>query len=264
VDVTVTRPGGMTTFGQTGSYQMVAHPQGTLDYFDCRARVGYWGSRWRFDDLAHTALRDSTINISVWISNVGNMPDTCDYTILARGPDNACNEDSVACVCGPHTHEGSFGGDTVKVSLNGFPPGTTATGQVILDPSDSTLINFTARFVQPDPLGNHAIMVQGDDDGDGVDDELASVALRNILAPECSCPCHGDPQCDGVPNVQDVVKTVNVGFRGYAPVFDPQCPKERTDVDCSGFTSITDVVKVINVAFRGANPATEFCDPCAP
>jgi len=80
----------------------------------------------------------------------------------------------------------------------------------------------------------------------------------------CLCPCHGDPQCDGVHNVQDVVQTVNVAFRGYAPVFDPQCPKQRSDVNCDGVTTVVDVVKVVNVAFRGANPATEFCDPCAP
>ncbi|MEW5702076.1 MAG: integrin alpha [Candidatus Zixiibacteriota bacterium] len=80
----------------------------------------------------------------------------------------------------------------------------------------------------------------------------------------CSCPCHGDPQCDGLPNVQDVVQTVNVAFRGSVPVSDPDCPRERTDVNCDNVTTVQDVVKVVNVAFRGANPATEFCDPCAP
>jgi len=80
----------------------------------------------------------------------------------------------------------------------------------------------------------------------------------------CACPCHGDPQCDGVTNVQDVVKTVDVAFRGAARVFDPNCPRQRTDVNCDGVTSVVDVVKEVNVAFRGANPATQFCDPCAP
>jgi len=85
-----------------------------------------------------------------------------------------------------------------------------------------------------------------------------------VTVSACACPCHGDPQCDGVHNVQDVVQTVNVAFRGYAPVFDPQCPKERTDVNCDGFSTVQDVVKMVNVAFRGANSATEFCKPCAP
>jgi hypothetical protein len=79
----------------------------------------------------------------------------------------------------------------------------------------------------------------------------------------CSCPCHGDPQCDGVRcTVQDVVHTVNVAFRGADAVIDVGCPRERTDVNCDGYASVQDVVKVVNVAFRGADPATDFCDPC--
>lgn len=80
----------------------------------------------------------------------------------------------------------------------------------------------------------------------------------------CDCPCHGDPHCDGVPNVQDVVQTVNVGFRGFPAVFDPLCPYEQTDVNCDEVTTVIDVVKMVNVAFRGYDPTTEFCNPCAP
>jgi len=87
---------------------------------------------------------------------------------------------------------------------------------------------------------------------------------NEVSVSPCACPCHGDPQCDGVRNVQDVVQTVNVAFRGYAPVFDPQCPKQRTDVNCDGVSTVQDVVKVVNVAFRGYAPATQFCNPCAP
>ncbi|HUU45041.1 MAG TPA: hypothetical protein VM118_04845 [Acidobacteriota bacterium] len=78
----------------------------------------------------------------------------------------------------------------------------------------------------------------------------------------CQCPCHTDPQCDGVTNVLDVVHAVNVAFRGALPVFDDGCPYERTDVDCTGFTNVLDVVRMVNVAFRGALPATQFCDGC--
>ena len=85
----------------------------------------------------------------------------------------------------------------------------------------------------------------------------------NVLAPAvCTCANHADPNPDGVTNVIDVVQTVNVGFRGATPVFDPDCPFERTDVDCSGFTNVIDVVRVVNVAFRGSEPATQFCPPC--
>jgi hypothetical protein len=74
--------------------------------------------------------------------------------------------------------------------------------------------------------------------------------------------CQGDPVCDGVVNVQDVVQTVGVAFRGNAAVVDPPCSWQRTDVNCDGATTVIDVVKDVNVAFRGGNPATEFCHPC--
>lgn len=79
----------------------------------------------------------------------------------------------------------------------------------------------------------------------------------------CTCPCWADPQCDGVrSNVQDVVGTINVAFRGAAGVIDPGCSFERTDVNASGFTNVQDVVAVVNVAFRGAFASTTYVDPC--
>ncbi|HWO56264.1 MAG TPA: hypothetical protein VNN55_01730 [bacterium] len=89
--------------------------------------------------------------------------------------------------------------------------------------------------------------------------------------PTCACDCHGDPACDAViANIQDVVLTINVAFRGAAAMSDPNplCPNDRTDVGggpngtCDGATNVIDVVKMVNVAFRGANPATEFCLAC--
>jgi len=95
---------------------------------------------------------------------------------------------------------------------------------------------------------------QADADSDGVGDACL-----------CLCPCYADPQCDSVrSDLLDVTSTVEVAFRAAAAVFDPRCPRERTDVDCSGVTSVVDVIKVVNVAFRGANPATTYCNPCAP
>lgn len=96
-------------------------------------------------------------------------------------------------------------------------------------------------------------------------DTSAHALIRLTIYPECGCPCAADPVCDSVrSNVQDVVNTVNVAFRGTASVTDPGCIRERTDVNCSGSTNVQDVVKVVNVAFRGAAAATEYCNPCAP
>lgn len=98
-----------------------------------------------------------------------------------------------------------------------------------------------------------------------VDAGLTAAVLNDFGCSGCSCPCWADPQCDGTrSNVQDVVQTVNVAFRGVAGVTDPGCTKERSDVDANGTTSVTDVVKVVNVAFRGQAIAANYVDPCAP
>jgi hypothetical protein len=82
----------------------------------------------------------------------------------------------------------------------------------------------------------------------------------------CACDCHTDPQCDGKYDVLDIVKAVNVAFRGGVEIPDPNpdCPCMTTDVDCSLFTNAIDVVRMVNVAFRAADPASQFCDPCTP
>jgi hypothetical protein len=83
---------------------------------------------------------------------------------------------------------------------------------------------------------------------------------------QCVCDCHGDPQCDDVVNVLDVVKAVNVAFRSQPDITDPNggCPTVTTDANCDSVTNVLDVVKFVNVAFRSADPLTEFCDPCTP
>ncbi|MBI3873015.1 MAG: hypothetical protein HY304_08085 [candidate division Zixibacteria bacterium] len=87
--------------------------------------------------------------------------------------------------------------------------------------------------------------------------------FKGSYNPNCTCPCHHDPQCDGVTDVLDVVKTIGVAFRGSPAVTDPGCPRQQTDLDCNGVTDVLDVVRMIGVAFRGADPATTICNPCA-
>jgi len=80
----------------------------------------------------------------------------------------------------------------------------------------------------------------------------------------CFCDCHGDPQCDSVVNVFDVVSAVDVAFRSGPDIPDPliQCPHMTTDVTCDLLSNVFDVVALVDVAFRNADPATAFCDPC--
>jgi hypothetical protein len=109
-----------------------------------------------------------------------------------------------------------------------------------------------------------------DDWGEGWQD--LAVAFPNMIlfsqgeapAPTCACDCHGDPQCDSVATVADVVQVVNVAFRSAAPIVDPnaQCPRTTTDVNCDGVTTVSDVVLMVNVAFRSGSRAANVTDPC--
>ena len=83
---------------------------------------------------------------------------------------------------------------------------------------------------------------------------------------DCVCQCNGDPQCDQVTDVFDVLGAVDVAFRNGSPVVDPlpQCPFESTNVTCDNVTDVFDVLAVVAVAFQNADPAVEFCDPCGP
>lgn len=81
----------------------------------------------------------------------------------------------------------------------------------------------------------------------------------------CKCDCPGDPACDGVrSNILDVVAVVDAAFNASLSISDPNagCPYRTTDVNCSGSTDVLDVVKTVNVAFRGANATTEYCEAC--
>lgn len=94
--------------------------------------------------------------------------------------------------------------------------------------------------------------------------DAAVAAAAVAFGPTCSCPCYADPQCDGIrSDVLDLVNVISVAFRGVAPVLDPDCPTERTDVDNSGAIDVIDVTKVVNVAFRGQSAAANYVDPCA-
>ena len=45
-------------------------------------------------------------------------------------------------------------------------------------------------------------------------------------------------------------------------VVEQHCPYQETDADCDGVTNVIDVVRFVNVAFRGGDAAVEFCEGC--
>lgn len=95
--------------------------------------------------------------------------------------------------------------------------------------------------------------------------ELIEVQFRPaIVLIGCDAECHGDPNCDGICNLVDLVRSVDVAFKGAPPVIDPdpRCPVENTDVNCDLVTNVQDIVKMINVQYRHAAANVEFCAPC--
>ncbi len=102
-----------------------------------------------------------------------------------------------------------------------------------------------------------------DSDFDGVYDYADNCIGWSNPGQEPGCTHHADPQADGIIDVFDVVKCVEIAFRNEPPIVDSDCPHGaigRTDLNCDGATDILDVTLLVDVAFRGVTP--DFCDPC--
>lgn len=91
---------------------------------------------------------------------------------------------------------------------------------------------------------------------------LYVVTFTGSIEPGCVCDCHGDPQCDGITNVFDVVDVVDEAFRNGPSVTDVACPHlSRNDANCDCVVNVFDVVSFVDHAFR--NNTDPFCDPCS-
>jgi hypothetical protein len=99
----------------------------------------------------------------------------------------------------------------------------------------------------------------------GRHDQAVDVQFRpSIVLIGCNAECHGDPQCDGSCNIIDLVRSIDVAFKGAPPAIDPdpRCPVENTDVNCDMVTDVIDIVKMINVQYRSASILDQFCAAC--
>jgi len=84
--------------------------------------------------------------------------------------------------------------------------------------------------------------------------------LLRTLLDACACPCHGDPICDGLPDVFDIIQAIEIVFSGENNVIDESCPHAgRVDVNCDCVPDVFDVIYLIDYVFSGG-PAP--CDPC--
>ena len=87
---------------------------------------------------------------------------------------------------------------------------------------------------------------------------VVNVAFRGESATtDAGCGMNrSDINCDGVASVLDVVGFVNVAFRGAAAITDPNptCPWQSTDVNCSGSTDVPYSIAAVNIAQKVFSP----------
>lgn len=77
---------------------------------------------------------------------------------------------------------------------------------------------------------------------------------------ECDVECLNDPVCDSVvSDILDVIRVVNVAFRGWQVTQVPGCELVSADMNCDGFPDVLDVIAVVNVAFRGFTSSASYC-----
>lgn len=114
-----------------------------------------------------------------------------------------------------------------------------------------TLTNGVGRAVVT--TSNDTVYVTG-----ALDDDMSIAKYV-----DCHCSCVADPFCDGLrSDIVDVVSTIDVVTRGAGVVTEPNCAYGRADVNCDGVSNLLDVTKVIEVAFRGKKPHEMYCTWC--
>lgn len=108
-------------------------------------------------------------------------PDTTSHTVNWRLTDEPSDADT-------------SGG---LASLNGLPPGVTATGSVTIAAGDSVPIPFSVQFEDFDPFTVHEIVLEGDLDGDGIYERLSAQPFVSQVDPGSTTSAGAPPLPDG-------------------------------------------------------------------
>jgi len=205
--------------------------------------------------MSAAALTEGLYQDTILVTHpVPSLPSPQEYPIDFLVVESFASPQDVQVECGQTAQQ-------IITAAGGCPPYTFSMvgGPGTIDP-------MTGLWIWPTScgdLGPHPVYINVTDKAGQADICQFTAYVCAPVVVHCVCECHGDPLCDGVTNLQDVVLTVNVAFRGAAPAIDSTCAHSgRSDVDCNGYTDVRDVVRVINVAFRGASAEVTFCKPC--
>lgn len=74
--------------------------------------------------------------------------------------------------------------------------------------------------------------------------------------------CNTEPGGGPIYDIFDLVQMAAVAFRNNPETLDGDCPASREDVSCDGVVNVFNVVRMVNVALKNESPDLWFCDPC--
>lgn len=207
----------------------------------------FWDENpWRLGEnayISNTAFRDIADPTAL------GHPDT--YLGTFWNDIEGCVQDPMNEYCWKHKNCGvpnkafalaALGGEHNKVPVTGIGPHEAA---FVWYKSNRSKWESSTRFYhaavktieqakEMDPTGQYEATVQ-----------------RAWAAVGVICECAGDPRCDGVVDVSDVIDVVGRAFRGDQGQIDGPCPFDRYDVNCDDLVDVLDVITIVNVAFRG-------------
>ena len=105
-----------------------------------------------------------------------------------------------------------------------------------------------------DPFGEYNVIVQFNGPANFTDPhgQLMTPVAAHSATISVQPPHLGDIDYSGLPDLADVVWSVNCAFRGNCP----GCGKMLADLDCSGEVDVVDVILQINHVFRGGAAPT--------
>ena len=239
VNVNIARPSQMLVNAQVACYKMFIQPVGSTDIFSCLGSVqdardgcaifpcpGLWAG---IGPRAFEATNLIPVNLGpVAFTNTSGRNLAVRYQFVVMTPEMTM--------------------DDADVSLNGLPPGTPVTNTLVLAPGQGVAIPLTAQFARYQPGRFYTVLLQGDTDGDGQWEPLASASLRNIVPPTPSAP----PVFTVQPQSLSVTQGQSAAFNAVAsgnPA--PTYQWKKNGADIPGATSSTLVIPLASSGDAG-------------
>jgi len=141
-----------------------------------------------------------------------------------------------------------------------LPPGTDAIPSMKLKVSVTTAPGTFEVDTTCTSLANH-LCFGWIDTNSIVSGIRPAFTKGTITIAACNCSHQGDLDGNGVINVTDVIRVIQIAYNNGTDVQDPTCPRTRADVNNTGVVNSSDVLYIQNYVFNNG-PAP--INPCGP